>query len=286
MNILSLLNKTLTLFLLLFTPFLINLVANIKDDDFLVFIDVGQGDATLICTKNSNCGLIDTGKQSNIINSIREFTYNPLEFLIITHPDSDHTLKTLDIAREIGINKVFISKSHKAQNLIDELINMNIPIYELRSNNDFSFGEYNFDVLWPEINLDTNSVDSNETSTSILLSNKSNSFYFAGDLGIKYEEYIQERNKVYDINISKISHHGSKNSSSIDFLKEINPSAAIISTGKNSYGHPSQEVIKRLQDLNINILRTDLDGNVKISISERKLEITTQNTKKSYIILN
>lgn len=286
MNILNLLNKALILFILIFTPYLVNHIASIKHNDFLVFIDVGQGDSTLACTKYSQCGLIDTGKQTNVVDSIKAYTTSKLEFLILTHPDADHISKTLDIVKKIGIKSVLITRSLKSEELIADLTSLDVPIFEIRDKNDFKFGEFYFDVLWPDDSLDVNSTVSNETSTTILINNRGHDFYLAGDLGIEYEELIQQRNQLQNVKVAKISHHGSKNSSSTTFLKNMNPSVSVISVGGNSYGHPSKEVLKRLDDLNIDILRTDVDGDVRIYLSEEKLEITTQNTKKSYIILN
>lgn len=286
MSILNLLNKALILFLLIFTPYLTNHITGIRLNDFVVFIDVGQGDSTLVCTRLSQCGLIDTGKQGDIADSIKYYTTNQLEFLILTHPDTDHISRTLDIVKKIGVKKVFITRSLKANDLIADLSVVGVPTFELRDKNDFKFGEFYFDVLWPDDYLDANSTDSNETSTTILVSNGGHDLYLAGDLGIEYEEQIQLHGPIENVTVAKISHHGSKNSSSTKFLKNINPSVSIISVGRNSYGHPSKEVLKRLGDLNIDILRTDLDGDVRIYLSEEKLEITTQNTKKSYIILN
>lgn len=108
----------------------------------------------------------------------------------------------------------------------------------------------------------------------------------AGDLGYKLEELVQEENNIENIDIIKFSHHGSKNSSSENFLRKLNPKLGIISVGKNSYGHPSKELSQRIDNLHLNYLRTDKDGDIKISIFGDKLDITTQISKKSYIILN
>jgi beta-lactamase superfamily II metal-dependent hydrolase len=105
-------------------------------------------------------------------------------------------------------------------------------------------------------------------------------------LGTKLEDENQKQYGLNSITVAKLSHHGSKNSSSLSLLKSLAPDVAIFSVGKNSYGHPNIRVIEDLNILKIPFLRTDLDGDIQIKIKEQKLQIDTEKSKKSYIILN
>jgi competence protein ComEC len=279
-------NKLLLFIFTLLCIFNLNLITSYSNKDFIVFIDVGQGDATLICTINNGCGLIDTGKSLVILDKIKNYTNKPLKFLLLTHADFDHTGRALDILKMIGFEKVFITKSDKSKAIIDGISGFKVPVFELRSKNDFYFGDYFFDIIWPKEDLNPNILPSNEISTSILISNQGKTLFLAGDLGTKLEEELLEKHKFSNIDINKISHHGSKNSSSLRFLKEIHSNLAIISVGKNSYGHPSKQVTDKLSSIELKYLRTDVDGDIKILISNGNIQVETQKSKKSYIILN
>lgn len=280
----NILKGSLLLIILVLTPGGLNSINLYNHKNSIVFLDVGQGDSTLICTKSNKCGLIDTGKRNTVIKSIKNYTTRKLEFLILTHSDWDHIGKTLEIIRSIGVQKIFVSETEKSKDIIRQAKDMGTEVYEINSENDFYFSDYFFDVLWPINSIDLDTTSSNDTSTAAILSYNNYKLFMGGDLSSKYENKITENSEFNDITVLKISHHGSKHSTSDYFLSNLHPKIAIISVGKNSYGHPSPEVLQRLSD--IPYFRTDLDGDIKILLSIDKTEISTQNTKKSYIILN
>ncbi len=281
----NLINNLLLAAILILSPFVFNRI-NTKNENLLTFLDIGQGDATLICTENNSCGLIDTGKKEIIVDKIRKHTNKELAFILITHADTDHYGQTQKILENIGTNTLFIGNTLKAENIIEFAQTSNTPTYELREDNDFTFGDFNLDILWPDSNIDLNSIESNDSSTSIIIRIGEIEVFLAGDLSSKYEELLQDKFSITNIDILKISHHGSKNSSSFEYLYKTNPKLAIIPVGKNSYGHPSNQVLEHLNKLNIKFLRTDREGDVNIRVKKENLEINTENTKNSYIILN
>lgn len=285
MNIRNSINYVLFGLIIGIAPFLINRVL-LKTENQIIFLNIGQGDASLICSSNSNCGLIDTGKSSKVIEEIRKYTYKPLSFILITHPDKDHSGELYNIVKNIGTEKIFLAQTEKASELLSTLKSAQVEIFELRENNDFVFGDFLFDVLWPSLEINLNTIDSNDTSTALLITNKNTKFFLAGDLGSKYENLLQSKFNISNIDILKISHHGSKNSSSFDFLTKVNPTIAIISVGKNSYGHPNSQVLEYLKRLEIDFLQTNVDGDIKINLKKEITEIDTENSKNSYIILN
>ena len=104
----------------------------------------------------------------------------------------------------------------------------------------------------------------NDNSAMLKLGYGKASFLFTGDCGLKCEDKLMEK-KGISADILKVSHHGSKHSTSNEFLKKVKPKLAVISVGKNSYGHPANETLERLNAAGIDILRTDLDGAVVIT---------------------
>lgn len=287
MQIDNLIIKILTALAIITLPICLNNLASLLKLEEIIFIDVGQGDATLICTFKAKCGLIDTGKNTSILNSIRSYTSNQLEFLILTHPDLDHYGKSIEVLNEVGIKSIFINITDKSTSIIKELLAITPNIFELNSLNDFYFGEYFLDILWPIPSFDLNSIDSNDGSISIKVTNKDLSVFIGGDLGSKIEDKLIENNLLFKVDILKLSHHGSKNSSSKDFLLKSNPKIGVITSGKNSYGHPSKQVLDILTDINLEYFRTDKDGDIIVRIEKNEnILITTKKSKKSYIILN
>ena len=114
----------------------------------------------------------------------------------------------------------------------------------------------------------------NDTSLVILLECKGKKALFTGDITNKVEETLI--NEFPSIDILKVAHHGSRYSTSSSFLDAINPKYAIICTGKNTYGHPSMDVIERLEDNNCQIYRTDVDGNIVCCLGNHSIYIETK----------
>lgn len=206
------------------------------------YINVGQGDSTLVRIKDK-AFLIDTGGIKNYdlaTNSLipylkRERIYK-LEAVFITHYDFDH-YGALESLKE----------NFEIKNIYDYNATFPIRIGNIEINN---------------LNTYQEAFDENDKSLVLDLNFKDNRFLFMGDATTKVENYLVEN---YDLKADflKLGHHGSNSSSSLEFLKEVDPEVAIISCGKNnSYGHPDSDVINRLKYLDIEIRRTDLEGTI------------------------
>lgn len=134
-----------------------------------------------------------------------------------------------------------------------------------------------------ELNIDTNKLyflntkdygNENDNSSVIYTELDNYKFLFMGDAGVEVEEDLIEKYNLNDIDVLKVGHHGSKTSSSEEFIREVNPKYSLISVGKNNrYGHPNSEVLENLDDSAI--YRTDEDGSVMFMIKDHKLEIRT-----------
>ncbi len=237
------------------------------------FLDIGQGDSTLIKTPQNNYILIDGGPGTNVSNAIGKVfnsnIFNNIDVVISTHPDKDHIEGLNYVLNKYNIQYYFINKVTKESELIDQnlyIVNKNnIKNFGLNNKNDFIIDGVIFNILWPTKETTNVANTPNNHSISLLISYKDFRFLTMGDADSLVEELIIKSNKITDIDLLKVSHHGSKYSTSNRFVKSVSPDIAVISVGKNNYGHPTNEVINNLTENNVKIFRTDRDNTVKIT---------------------
>ncbi len=234
------------------------------------FIDVGQGDATFIDYGNYEV-LIDAGnnKYGTIVcEYIKEYVDGSLDIVVATHPDADHiggldtVLKNFSVSTIIDSGKKHSTKTY--DDYINAVFNEIGAVFLNDSDMSFSLGE---GVTFSVIEIIDDSSDNNENSVITMLDAHGTIFLFTGDL----EEHLEKEylHLFKDINILKVAHHGSKTSTSFDFLNKTKPEFAVISCGNNNrYGHPHNEVLKRLKDFNTTVYRTDEIGTVIFNITQ------------------
>ncbi len=209
------------------------------------FINIGQGDSTLIRVKNK-AYLIDTGgltytdvALNNLIPYLKKNRIYSLEGVFITHDDYDHSGALTSLTNNFEVKNVY------TQNNFDSFKDENLPLINLN----------NYVDLWGD--------DENEKSLVLYLDIYDKTFLFMGDASTNIEKRIILDYPSLDVDYLKVSHHGSKTASSLDFLKKITPEEAIISVGKNNwYNHPNDEVLANLKRVNAKIRRTDLEGTI------------------------
>lgn len=239
------------------------------------FIDVGQGDATLI-----KCGgqymLIDTGddtKGTAIWNYLRKQGVETLDYFILTHPDSDHIGGAPVVLTKFDVNNVFVSNYKKdttayhklVQALDDQLIKAITP----STGSTYSLGNATFEILAP-VNTYNNA---NDSSIALLVTHGENTFLFTGDAEIQAEADMLVNGNSVDADVYQVGHHGSSSSSSLNFLNAVSPIYAVISCEEsNSYGHPHAEVLNHLRAMGVQLFRTDEQGSI-VATSDGK-EIT------------
>ena len=240
-------------------------------NNYVYFIDVGQGDSALIVTKNNKSILIDTGgkvggnyslMKSNVIPFFKSIGIRKLDYLFITHGDADHCGNSKSLIDNFSVKNVYLNKGkinncEKKTNgniLYDDYLKIdNIEIYSLNN------GDYN---------------DENSLSMVLLLVIDNYKILLMGDAPKKVEEEIIDKYDLDNIDILKVGHHGSNTSSSKNFIGHIKPKYSIISVGKNNkFGHPKKSVLDTLSDSKI--YRTDEDGSIMFRIKNDKLEIET-----------
>ena len=272
--------RKLSLLIVLFL-FLANLVVwqvifHLNQDNSLevTFLDVGQGDAIFIETPYKNQILIDGGPNSMILEKLAEempFWDRTIDLLILTHPEADHITGLLSVLESYNVQRILWTGIVRDTSQYDKWKEMiqkeDAEIIIAHSSQELKIGKVSLDILYPFESLEGEKIkDSNDTSIVSRLSFGNNSFLFTGDATKVSENKIISK-EGYNLNsdVLKVGHHGSKTSTSPKFLENVLPDIAIISCGKdNSYGHPHEEVLKSLEELGINILRTDQDGDIKI----------------------
>ena len=266
------------LYIILFLLIIHYFIPLVDSTKYIQFLDVGQGDSTLIHYKNKSI-LIDTGgtsttnlSQTTIIPILKYNGIKKIDYLIITHGDYDHMGEAINLVENYKVEKVIFNcgeYNDLEQNLIKVLNKKNINYYSCISELNISNNKLYF--------LQTN-IYSNENDNSNVIYTEINGykFMFMGDAGVEKEKDILEEYNISNIDVLKVGHHGSKTSSSEEFINEINSKYSIISVGKNNrYGHPNKEVLNVLDKSKI--YRTDEDGSIMFKIKNNKLKIETCN---------
>ncbi len=250
---------------------------NISKEDFPLlvhFLDVGQADSTFCELPDGKTMLIDAGNPENasdVIEYIENLGYSRIDYVVATHPHADHIGGMAEVLDKLKIGKVFMPKkehtSSAFEKMIDVIAEKEIPLYTAKKGAVIAENEeYEINILSPE---EKEYDNLNNYSAVIKLTYGESKFLFMGDA----EREIETPLKKLDIraNILKLGHHGSSTSSGQEFLNMVSPGYVVISCGKdNSYGHPHEEVIKRLNRLGKDYGRTDICGTITIGANDKQ----------------
>ncbi len=262
------------------------------DRDFKVaYLDVGQGDGILVKSENGTNILIDGGSSDN--SSVGEYVLMPaikyygmatLDYVFVSHGDSDH-ISGIEYLLEtehtgITIKNLVVAKYGDMESL-SELIKLakenNVNIIYMDAGQKLT--EENgilIECLFPTSG--STYSDSNNSSMVLEMEYQGKSFLFTGDIGEESEAQILDTYVNLNCDVLKVPHHGSKYSSTSEFLNAISPEAAIISCGlNNSYGHPADETLERINDAGAEIYRTDKHGAIIMYVEDGKIECQTIN---------
>lgn len=243
------------------------------------FINVGQGDSTLIQTPEGNTLLIDGGPKesaSNLVSYLKKLGIDKINVVIATHPHEDHIGGLISVFNNFIVDNVIDSGvSHTTQtykNYLSTIQAKNINFINWSLGQVFDIGNgVSFKIVGP---VTKSSSDLNNSSIVIYLTYGDTSFLFAGDAESKEEGQILSSGANIDADILKVGHHGSDSSCTSKFLNTVSPEIAIISCGiPNSYGHPNDITLKNLTNIGAAIYRTDLTGNVIIEDNASNLTV-------------
>jgi len=239
------------------------------------FIDVGQGDSTLILTQDAavliDAGPTDTGEET--VRYIRNYT-DSIDYMILTHPHEDHIGGAVKIINNLQVKNVIMTDASNDvvtfSRLIGVIEDSGVRVLQAQPGNTYGADGINLQILAPLADFD----DFNEYSVVTRVEYKDVSMIVPGDAETRSEELMLEtyQRGELDADILKLGHHGSRTSSTPEFLAAVSPKWSIASCGlNNAYGHPHQQTLERTADLGIPVLRTDELGSIVFATDGEKL---------------
>ena len=226
----------------------------------VVVCDVGQGDAILVTYKTTQM-LVDGGPNASVLKCLGDhmpFYDHRIEVVILTHPQADHMNGLIDVVKRYTVLQFVKEPVVNNTEGYRELMKLleKIPVRAVYAGEEIRFKNQGprFKIIWPERGFESKEL--NETAIVGKLSFGDFDALLTSDAGL-IAPPIQ-------VDVLKVPHHGSKYGMTKSWLEAVHPKLAIISVGKNSYGHPTEEVLKLLSDEGIKTLRTDQDGGVEV----------------------
>ncbi len=259
-----------------------------QDEIAVHFIDVGQGDCALVKTPDKNL-LIDCGEAAEanqVISYLRDFGVKRLDYVIITHPHSDHmggmyrVLSAFDVGAVLmpAIPNDILPDTDYYRQALDVIEDKNIVKITTIQGQYFDLCEgTSFEILGP---IGDSFDDLNDFSVVAKLTSGNYSFLFTGDMEKAAEYELMDYWINVRADVIKVGHHGSASSTSTAFLKRVKPQYAVISVGENSYGHPTSEVLKRLESMDCEVFTTMNEGSIVFVTDGNELRCITTNSSE------
>lgn len=250
------------------------------------FFDVGQGDAIFIETPSRHQILIDGGPGDRVLEKLgREMSFfdREIDLVVATHGDADHLGGLVEVLRRYKVKKLVFNGYDKQSGLYREFLRVArergvypeaVALGEARRLPD----GVELSFLWPEKDLsDSFAKKHNNTGVVARLNYGETSFLLIGDIEGRVEKILTDKNLNLEADVLKIAHHGSKTSTTEEFLRAVAPRAAVISVGgDNSYGHPHPSVLERLGVFGVPVLRTDLQGDIEARSDRATIKFKTE----------
>ncbi len=243
------------------------------------FLDVGQGDCSLIVMPNGQTVLIDASTKDeadNILEYISNQNVTHINYFILTHPHADHIGSAQKIVETLSIGKIVMPDVETDTSTFEKLLiaidKKNIPVHIAKVGDIIKLDNANMKIIGPVKKTD----DLNNMSIVLRLDYGKTSFIFTGDAEKPSEADMLDKfsSSEFRADVIKIGHHGASTSNSTEFLSAVKPAYAVISCGKNnSYGHPHTETINTLNSHGIKYFRTDKVGNIVFSSDGEKVTL-------------
>ncbi len=239
------------------------------------FLDVGQGDSSLIVSPSGKQIVIDGGPGDATVGHLGRlmpFLDRKIELLVLTHPDLDHIAALPQILRRYDVERVLMTGVKKKSVRYEEILALikarHIPVFLADPAKDIDMGDgLKLDILWPPPGMLGKEIkDTNNTAIVLRALFRDYAVFFSADIERAAEESIIESKQVMRADVLKVPHHGSRTSSSTGFLLAVDPDLAVISAGKdNSYKHPHPDVLLRYEHFGISVRVTKDEGTVSLT---------------------
>ena len=258
----------------------------------LHFLDVGQGDGAVLRTPAGRWVVIDAGPRGRhsdagrrvMVPFLLRSRVRELAAVIISHAHADHLGGVGSVLDRFRATLVLEPGERVADPLyyefLDGLAARAIPWHAARRDERFVLDGVTFTVLHPDPAWRGWGEDVNEDSLVLLVEYGSFQALFAGDAGFPAESEMRSRARAIDL--LKVGHHGSKGSTSDEWLDSLRPRAAVISVGQNKYGHPSPPTLQRLRGHRVDVWRTDRDGGVAVTTDGTRMTIRSRRRSTTY----
>ena len=244
----------------------------------IYFFDIGQGDSEMVILPGNVKVLIDGGPDKKILSELADVlspTDRYIDLIVLSHPQMDHFAGLIDVLKRYEVGAfIYNGREGEAKAFKDlkEVLKENSALKIVLAQGDkIKYQENIFDVLSPAKEF-LASKELNDTTLVLKLNIGNFRALFTGDIGENIEKYLV-KNFDIETDVLKVGHHGSKFSSSAEFLSEVKSKISVIEVGKNSYGHPTAQTLARLANIGSQVFRTDLDGAVKLVINSNSINI-------------
>lgn len=245
------------------------------------FLDVGQGDGTLGVLNGGVKFLVDAGPGAKVISALENVlgrTNKYIDLALITHPQLDHFGGFNFILDKYDVGAFVINGREvdlpEWKELMTKIKEKGIPILVLGANDKIVFLDNSITFLSPD-NRQLQSAELNDSSLVNFIKTPDGSVLLTGDISQNIEKYLLEKLGMENLttDILKVAHHGSKYSTSDLFLDAVKPKIGVIEVGRNSYGHPTPEILDRLEKNQIETFRTDLLGTIQVKFDQNKMQV-------------
>lgn len=244
----------------------------------IVICDVGQGDAALVKWPSGPTILIDAGPDKKVLSCLNKFLpplTKKIDIIILSHSDADHSGGLFDVLERYDVGQIWYGddggQNPAYQAFLSSVHQKNLNLKKVSAGQTFYLGDDRLQILWP---LDHDQAigqpDPNNTSVVVKIFYGQSRWLFVGDIEESTEQWLVNSAVDLTSQFLKVGHHGSKTSSTINFIKTVDPQVATISVGvDNKFGHPSPLTIRRLRQNGTIVYRTDQVGDV-VLLSDRQ----------------
>lgn len=267
----------------------------IGDDELQVhFIDVGNADCILVRQGKHNM-LIDTGESTQkqfVLEYLERHEIDEFDLVISTHPHLDHMGMMDSIIRNYPIGCFVMTRMPDGleptntayTSMLQALEDYDVSVEEAAPGQVYTLGGAELQIVAPHP-LEDPIEDANQITVVTRLTFGEHAFLFAGDAEVDLEERMVASEYDLSADVLKVAHHGSKTSTSPAFLRAVSPKYAVITCGRNDYGHPSVEVIRRLLAIDAQIYRSDVCGDIVFVSDGNSLAVKTEKGEKEARLL-